>query len=198
MNFELVSNAPRANDPVVSVDIHSRDEFYFVEFSIRGNRDDIVIPEMCEDTERKGNLSEESHFELFAANKENSQYSQFIFSLNNRWNCFNFTDYKEGKTQPQIDEMDIQIRPAKVILRISAMLPADKLNNRLCGISAMLKFSDGTKSTWTLKGAEKPEDTHCRDNFTAEFISESINVSDERNSQRLDGIVDAMKSKGRL
>ncbi len=198
MNFELVSNTPRPNDPIVAVDIHSRGEVYFVEFSIRGDRSDIVIPEMCEETERKGKLTEESHFELFAANKEDSKYTQFIFSLNNRWNCFNFTDYKEGKTQPQIDEMDIQLRPAKVIFRVSAMLPADILNDRLCGIFATLKHTDGSESIWTLTGAEKPEDTHSMDNFIAEFVGESISVSDERNSQRLDGIVEAMKSKGKL
>lgn len=195
MNFELVSNTPRPNDPVVAVNVLSRGDFYFVEFSIRGDRDGIVMPEVLDESERKGDLAEESHIELFAADKESSAYTQFIFSLGNRWNCFNFTNYKEGKTQPQMDEMDMQIMPVKMVYRLSIMLPADMLNDRLCGITTVLKYSDGTESVWSLKDAPAPADSHNRDNFVAEFVGETLNISDDRNSQRLDGIVDAMKNQ---
>ncbi len=198
MHFELTPVTPNEDNLTVTVDIHGRGEFCFIEFAVRGDRTDIEIQEMCDEIERKGDLTSRSRFELFACDREGTAYTEYVFGLNNQWNCFSYDDYKTGKTQPEQETPDIVIMPALKVFRLSAMISWSLLNNRLCGLAVVLKSTDGKESVWNIANAPKGDDIHNSENFTAEFKSDSVVVSDESNDQRLKGIVKAMRANGDL
>lgn len=192
MHFELTPTAPCKYDLEVIVDIRGRGDYCFAELSIRGDRSSVVLPDLLDETIRKAD-STGTRFEIFAADKESSAYTEYVFTLDNRWNCFTFTDTLEGKATPKQETPDIVIMPALKVFRHSAMISWDLLSDRLCGIAVVLQFEDGSESIWTLPGANKPEELHDRSNFIAEFKGESVVIPDSTNDQRLKGIVNIMQ-----
>jgi len=198
MEFELVPFEMRYDDLSVSVAAHPRGGFCFVEYTLRGDLTNVVVPQEG-DHERADELWLGSCFELFVKFSEDSQqYLEYNVGFDGRWNLFQFDDHCEGKSEVSMEELDTTIRCGKKVVRVSIMLPWEVFQESKCGFAAVLKHSDGSRSFWALGHDTKSPDLHNDSFFNVTLAPEGINVSETTGEQRLQGVLKVLQEQDKL
>lgn len=100
--------------------------------------------------------------------KKESPYLEVNCSPNGDWNAYSFSGYREGMAPAAATEVTLIGREAdenRALFRVRIKSPSLEQFKQL-GITAVIEFSDGSKSYYALKHPGAAADFHNKDGFT--------------------------------
>ena len=138
-------------------------------FGVGAPADRFMIPE-ASDRARADELWETTCFEAFLRIAGEEGYREWNFAPSGRWNAFDFTSHREGKTETEVEAAPyVRMEDNFTWWALGATIAVDADQKWELGLSVILEEKDGTKSYWALahpEGSEKP-DFHDPACFTA-------------------------------
>ena len=175
MNQESFSLKPFPNSgPVPGVEIAGtiarRSHTLVLDYILRGQVAELVIPVPSDTPARKPGLWQETCFEFFLAPRNSPRYWEFNLSPAGHWNAYRFADYRQGLLEePAIMSLPFGIRSQPNALRLTLELDLDRLvpvdQTLEVAISAVIQRRDGAMSYWALTHCGQVPDFHHRDSF---------------------------------
>ena len=159
--------------PAITIagDLNLNDNRIQVSYQLHGNIGRLLFPKPSKTASRKDKLWESTCFELFIAESGNAAYWEYNLSPSRDWAAFQFTNYRENKTNDlTIETLKIETSTDKTTrfeLNASLTLAARLLGHRLClGISAVLQDNSGKLYYYALTHRKRHPDFHDRSGFT--------------------------------
>jgi hypothetical protein len=148
-----------------------------VHYKLLGNLTEVVIPVPADMPARKNALWEETCFEFFIAARDASRYWEFNLSPSGNWNVFRFAAYRKGMQEDSaFGSLPISVCCRPGVLSLSLEIALDEILHRdqalEVGISAVIKYGDGTMRNWSLSHPGLQADFHRRDGFLIELHDE--------------------------
>jgi hypothetical protein len=145
-----------------------------IHYTLFDHLSEIVIPLPADKPARKYALWEETCFELFIAARESSRYWEFNLSPAGHWNVFRFVSYRNGMQEDTaFGLLPFSVRHKSGALSLSLEIALDEIlhSDQVLdiGISAVIKYSDGTRHYWSLSHPGLHADFHRRDGFIIEL-----------------------------
>ncbi|MCL1947456.1 MAG: hypothetical protein FWF51_09975 [Chitinivibrionia bacterium] len=130
--------------------------------SISGNLSEIDFPEISINSSRKNELWTIGCFEIFVSKTGNS-YAEYNFGFDKNWECFNFSDYRENQSRPQVNI------PPKITCKITENLftqtvefEKDIILQNSFSITAVIKLKGGVFLYFANKHCGKKPDFHLK------------------------------------
>ena len=145
----------------VTAELLIRDNKLEANFHV-GDELDLRWPEFQAMT-RASKLWQSTCFELFVGNPDQAGYLEFNFSPSGQWNCFSFSDYRQGM-QEYTGFEPINLRSAFPDMNIELSQQSifrNPSNQISLGVSAVLQSSDDVLLYFSLAHGDKP-DFHLR------------------------------------
>ena len=159
----------------VDVSVSRHGSILSLDFALRGDNRDVLLPESSESAFRDG-LWQHTCFEAFIRPDGGESYVEVNLSLSNEWAAYAFDRYREG-LRPLLDVPDPEIFGlrdegmvellAKVDLG-TALGVADGRSWKI-GLSAVIEETSGIRSYWALAHPPGDPDFHHRDCFALEL-----------------------------
>lgn len=128
----------------------------------------IVLPEAGASMRRDG-LWQHTCCEVFIGIPGQAAYREFNFSPSTAWAAYAFSDYRQALPLPLGAVPPITFMRSEDSLMLATTLAAGWLpkSRPLClGLSAVVEFTDGTRSYWAQAHPAAQPDFHHRDSFT--------------------------------
>jgi len=176
-SFELVPFIRHLGDvaaPAFEVSIAGRLQFsrhrLQIDYVVSGiHLSRILWPSPASKPKRRDNLWQHSCFEVFIAGRHHSDYYEFNFSPSGHWALYHFQSYRAYKTEPYLDENNIDIdfksSPDRVLCSVKLnlnqdlqLLPAD------VGVTSVIETQQGLHY-FALSHVESQPDFHQRRSF---------------------------------
>ena len=146
-------------DETVTIDIKFTESNINCDYFI-DDKSDLVWPKFTK-IERKEELWKSTCFELFLSSPTDTSYIEMNCSPSGGWNCYSFSDYREGMTKLSGAKLTALKVENKRKISVSFFLP--QLPNRLLlGPAAILSNNEGVLTYFSTAHGEKP-DFHERD-----------------------------------
>lgn len=145
-------------------------------YRVRGDLSNLVIPNPCTMPSREDNLWQDTCFEVFLRQtNQTQQYLEFNFSPAGHWAFYRFRDYRVDLERPPAHEpptITTQIRGDDLFLvaKIPWSMIHDTLPGNLpleIGLSVILKDRNGEISYWAIMHPSDKPDFHHPDSFVA-------------------------------
>jgi len=127
-------------------------------FRVRGDISRLVIPRPSTPA-RAEDLWRTTCFELFVAGNGTS-YREFNFSPSGQWAAYEFTGYREGRTDTPAS-VETEIYQEKNELQFSAKIVAEFQNPAHVGLTAVIEETDGIVRYWATSFAPGEPDFHA-------------------------------------
>lgn len=147
----------------------SFDDGFALRFLIDGAIADLVLPDgegerVIADSATDG-LWESTCFEAFLTEEGQPDYTEFNYSPDGRWACYQFDDYRSLLRSDQLAPWEIAAERSEqsYALRVEPGIFPD-VGAKL-GLSAVIEERDGTKSYWALAHPPGQPDFHHPDCF---------------------------------
>lgn len=109
----------------------------------------FVVPEPSE-PQRADRLWEHTCFEAFLRIPGAKAYREWNFSPSGQWGAFDFSAYRDGRTDADVAEPYIRVEDNFTWWALGATIPVDADAIWAMGVSAILEEQDGTRSYWAL------------------------------------------------
>jgi len=122
----------------------------------------LVVPSFA-GKGRADDLWHTTCFELFLKRGEGPDYTELNLSPSERWNVYDFTGRREGRTErPMPREPDCALRLGTDMAIFDAAIPAAGLPAAPweCGFTAVIEEAGGHKSYWSLAHTGDAPDFH--------------------------------------
>ena len=146
----------------------------FINYTLSGILDDILVPQPSDMPCRRNALWEETCFEFFLGLKNSERYWEFNLSPAGHWNVYSFSSCREGMhEEASVVSLPflVSIQPEAFVLSLEFNL--DKLvsegQDLEVGISAVVKTEKGKISYWALDHPGPQADFHRRDSFIVDL-----------------------------
>lgn len=145
-------------------------------YRVRGDLSNLVIPNPCTMPSREDNLWQDTCFEVFLRQtNQTQQYLEFNFSPAGHWAFYRFRDYRVDLERPPAHEpptITVQIRGDDLFLvaKIPWFMIHETLPGKLpleIGLSVILKDRNGEISYWAIMHPSDKPDFHHPDSFVA-------------------------------
>ena len=145
-------------------------------YRVRGDLSELLIPNPCAMSSREDNLWQETCFEVFLRQRnQTQQYIEFNFSPAGHWAFYRFRDYRKDLERPPAHEpptISAQTRDEDFFLE--AKIPWSIIHDTLpgnhpleIGLSVILKDRNGEISYWAIMHPSDKPDFHHPDSFVA-------------------------------
>ena len=177
MQLDLVANpaTPPANPPFkvwASVDhsaVFGAMATTNIWFAVQAPVARFVIPQ-AEEPSRTDELWRTTCFEAFLRVEGEQGYREWNFAPSGQWAAYDFTDYREGMAEAEIDSPPyIRMEDNLTWWTFGATIAVEAGVRWQLGLSAVLEEQDGTKSYWALAHAADKPDFHHPDCFVAKL-----------------------------
>lgn len=150
------------------------DRLLSLHYELTGNLEQLAIPPLVNQPNRKRELWQETCFEFFLKPHNSSQYWEFNLSPSGHWNIYHFQDYREGmKEEIKFMILPFLIREEnnRVSLNIELNLDAIASPDRVLevAISTVIKFKNGDLAYYALTHPQKQADFHHQDSFVIQL-----------------------------
>jgi hypothetical protein len=140
-------------------------------YSLSGQIDDILFPELNAQPGRKSGLWQATCFEFFLAFPGQPHYWEFNISPSGDWNVFRMDSYRqvgfreeELIQNPQMDiKQDAKCFQLQVVTDLGRILEANE--KIIVGVSCVVKTHDGHETYWAVKHITPQADFHMRESF---------------------------------
>jgi hypothetical protein len=140
-------------------------------YLVIGDIRNIKMPIMMAQ-ERADDLWKTTCFELFLRAAGHQSYLEMNFSPSSRWAAYAFSDYREGRFNPQlvsIPRIDLQVSPEHLRMDVFVDLRDIVVEKQdldwHAGLSAVIEGRDGLRSYWALCHPSDEPDFHHGDCF---------------------------------
>ena len=113
-------------------------------------------------------------FELFLMPSGGDAYSELNLSPSERWNAYDFSDYRDGMTErPASREPNCTMRQGGSFAIFDVAVPASVIPKANCAmnLTCVLEEESGIKSFWALKHVKDQPDFHDPACFAAELAA---------------------------
>lgn len=168
---------PFANEPhLSSIDLTGHARFHEgnleLRYSLKYNKDDLVLPASAESIQRRDGLWEHTCFEAFVSQPGQTGYWEINLSPNGNWNFYRLSGYREN-LQPEtaIENLPIMVQSTKSGIELSCTVSLKSLLDpeKPLEISLTTVLEHPTKgcSFWAWKHSGEDADFHLRDSFTS-------------------------------
>jgi len=139
----------------------------YLKYIISGNISQIKLTPSKQSSE----LWRNTCFELFLSNNNITEYLEFNWSPDGRWNTFKFNDYRDRANQNIFEEShsSVERQNNNIIFKTKIILPKYNhyisldLNNLLIGMSVIVETD--TLEYWSNQHLHHRPDFHNRNNF---------------------------------
>jgi len=141
-------------------------------YEIKGDIEEVILPEPSNPPARKDDLWRATCFEIFLALQDKPHYWEFNMSPSGDWNAYRMDAYRRVGFQEErlIRKAEVKIRKqsGKFVLNtnIDLMLLFQKEQVLEAGITAVIQTTQGTESYWALVHTGQQADFHLRESFT--------------------------------
>ena len=127
-------------------------------FGIGAPASRFVIPEPVE-PRRADELWQTTCFEAFLRVPGTKSYRESNFAPSGEWAAYDFTAYREGRTDPEVAAPYIRVEDNFTWWAFGATISVDAKGAWEFGLSAVLEEKDGPKSYWALAhpAGDKPD-----------------------------------------
>jgi len=127
-------------------------------FGIGAPASRFVIPEPVE-PRRADDLWRTTCFEAFLRVPGAKSYREWNFAPSGEWAAYDFTAYREGRTDPEVAAPYIRVEDNFTWWAFGATISVDAKGAWEFGLSAVLEEKDGPKSYWALAhpAGDKPD-----------------------------------------
>jgi len=175
MTYHSFSLAPFSNHNIPEIkitgNISRRKSSLTVFYSLSGNLEDILFPEMSSQPNRRDELWLGTCFEFFLAVPDQPQYWEFNLSPSGDWNIYRMDAYRRVgfREEKSIETLRFDVRrdvdcfsingsvDLSLIIRPEVELQA--------GITTVVQTKDGRESYWALVHPKPQADFHLRESF---------------------------------
>lgn len=147
-----------------------------VAFVLKGDLQQIVLPEPEDASLRRDELWLSTCFEVFIRAPGGPAYLEFNFAPSGHWACYEFSAYREGMRKPELIDPEVDVAPVEDgddVYVLQASLTDGQLGDFpdavQVALSAVVEERDGAKSYWALKHAAGKPDFHHDDSFALEL-----------------------------
>jgi hypothetical protein len=139
-------------------------------YQLQGPLDQLLLPSVSNQPERRDLLWQHSCLELFLSTPEDAGYWELNVAATGDWAIYRLEGYRQGlqaadeyselpiRQQRRADNWKVQCK-----LRLPAAIGAN--SPLMLGVTAVLEQSDGTLSYWALAHPGEQPDFHHRDSF---------------------------------
>ena len=132
----------------------------------------LVIEEFL-DPVRADDLWKTTCFEAFLSIGDEPEYIELNFAPSSQWAAYQFTGYREGRTDLQIlsaPEIYLDMSNSHFALEATIALPPEWCQGSLdIGVTVVAEEPGGTKSYWALDHKKAEPDFHDRSCFTLQL-----------------------------
>jgi hypothetical protein len=136
-------------------------------FAVQAPLADFSIPESEEPSQRDG-LWQTTCFELFLRRAGDQAYREWNFAPSGDWAAYDFTNYREGMTEADIDAPPyLRLEDNLIWWTFGATIAVEADAQWEFGLSAVVEEKAGTKSFWALAHPSEKPDFHHPDCFVA-------------------------------
>lgn len=185
-NFDLKPFTPTDIKIQLTGSIHlDQNNHLHINYILTGDIDNIAIPQFSTQPSRQDNLWENTCFEFFLGQPNNSVYWEFNLSPTGDWNIYHFDNYREGM-QPEtaFDRLPFSIEQVSDRLNLSLTLDLNPIfpnpSNLEVAITAVVKslnrnISEKIReniSYWAVSHLGQVPDFHLRNSFTIYLTSQ--------------------------
>ena len=144
----------------------------FLTYKIIDELQQIKFPKKKESPQRQDELWQHTCFEFFLASVAESSYWEFNLSPNHDWNCYRFSNYRQGmvtetawQASPlEIQNLNDQDRGIDIGINLQALIPQKKTLQ--LGISTVVETHTGQVSYWALNHPGPTADFHQRNSWS--------------------------------
>ena len=183
-SYKLLVFNPDSKPTPPNLDIRTQLQFkennkLHLRFRLEGDLQKVKWPDRRFEDKRVDDLWQETCFELFIKPVNEKHYWEFNFSNDQYFNCYYFTDYRNGmKTEPLINEFDSEFKIKNQIANFQVEIDMGKLTeqNRLSqvtiGVSMVIKSADGSTWYYALQHGKDKPDFHDPGNYV--ILSDSF------------------------
>lgn len=119
---------------------------------------------------RQDKLWEGTSFELFLKKKTSSEYYEHNYAPISAWNCFHFQNYREGKSNFDIQDPKVILEKSRTVGVLSGGFYLPWKESIEVGISAVIKNKSGGLSYWNLSPMGETPNFHDPKSFTLEVL----------------------------
>jgi hypothetical protein len=170
--FALVPFAdPEIPEVRITGDIMREGNVLVVQYSLSGNIQDVLLPEINPQPARKGELWLQTCFEFFLAFPDQPQYWEFNFSPSGDWNVFHMDAYRRFgfSEEKSMQAPVLEIRNNVDCFTLDATIdlsPIAKPESQIqVGITSVIQAHQGHETYWALAHPQPQADFHLRDGF---------------------------------
>ncbi len=171
-SFSLIA-FPDTNIPDISISgrITRQNNILTIHYSVTGNTEIILFPEISSNPTRKDDLWRATCFEFFVAIPDGDQYWEFNMSPSGDWNIYHMDAYRQVGLREVSSMQRLQFSVRKDAACVSVETNVD-LNAILddekpiqVGITAVIQTQDGHETYWALTHPGSQADFHLRESF---------------------------------
>lgn len=142
----------------ITVKIQNKTKFFT---QITGDLSIMNFPEISSIPTRKNELWTIGCFEFFISKKDNS-YTEYNFGFCTNWECFEFDDYKQNQTRPQIIPPKITCKTEEDKFIQIIEFQEDIISENLFSITAAIKLKNGNFLYFANKHCGQKPDFHLK------------------------------------
>ena len=140
-----------------------------LEYILRGPIENIRFPKVSLQEARRDELWKQTCFEAFLSEslETSSPYREINCSPNGDWNAYSFSSYRQDMSRTndtQVVLVHREISDNEALFRVQVQSEF-LLSAKYLGITAVIEFSDGSKSYFALKHTGSQADFHRQDSF---------------------------------
>jgi len=139
-------------------------------FAVKAPAARFVMPQLDPPHERKDGLWKTTCCEAFLRQASSEAYREWNFAPSGDWAAYDFTDYREGLEQAEVDAGPFILVEDNLTwwaLRATIAVPSRKSWN--INLAMVLEEKDGTKSYWALAHPPEKPDFHMPDCFVGKL-----------------------------
>ena len=130
--------------------------------SISGDFSDIDFPEISQVPSRKNELWTIGCFEIFVS-KTGDSYAEYNLGFDQNWECFNFSDYRENQSRPQVSAIPkIKCKIIDNLFTQTVEFQEDIILQNSFSITAIIKLKNGNFLYFANKHCGEKPDFHLK------------------------------------
>jgi hypothetical protein len=142
-----------------------------VQYSLSGNIEDILFPEVVSQSDRRDNLWKETCFEFFLAIPGQPQYWEFNLSAGRDWNAYHMDAYRRVgfREEQSIQQLQFEVRSDAQCFSVDSVLDLSPIIGSgmhiQAGVTSVIQSRDGHETYWALAHPSRQADFHLRESF---------------------------------